>query len=65
MKQYIEPGSLLIVGNRAEAHTAALENGAAVLISRGFGASEEVIRLANEMELLLCHHHMILLLLQQ
>lgn len=51
MKQYIEPGSLLIVGNRAEAHTAALENGAAVLISGGFGASEEVIRLANEMEL--------------
>src|SRR5690606_26374566 len=48
---YIEPGSLLIVGNRAEAHTAALEDGAAVLISGGFGASEEVIQLADEMEL--------------
>lgn len=51
MRQYIEPGSLLIVGNRAEAHTAALEDGAAVLISGGFGASEEVIQLADEMEL--------------
>lgn len=48
MMRYVEPGSLLIVGNRDQAHKLALENGAAVLITGGFDASDEVKRLADE-----------------
>jgi predicted transcriptional regulator len=51
MMRYIEAGSLLIVGNRNEAHTCALEQGAGVLITGGFDTSEEVKRLADEREL--------------
>ncbi|OEG00069.1 hypothetical protein BHF71_06380 [Vulcanibacillus modesticaldus] len=51
MMKYIESGSLLIVGNRYEAHKLALENGAAVLITGGFDTSEEVKLLADELEL--------------
>lgn len=51
MKKYIEAGSLLIVGNRYLAHTAALEQGAGVLITGGFETSPEVIRLADQLEL--------------
>lgn len=51
MMRYIEPGNLLIVGNRDNVHRVALENEAAVLITGGFGATENVKRLANEMEL--------------
>lgn len=51
IKQYIEPGSLLIVGNRIEAHRVALENGAAVLISGGFGTRDDIIKIADELEL--------------
>lgn len=48
MVKYIEPGSLLIIGNRLKAHEAALKCGAAVLISGGFGTSDEVIKIADE-----------------
>lgn len=51
MKKYITPGNLLIVGNREEAHTLALENGSAVLITGGFGCSDEAKRLADEEKL--------------
>ncbi|MDI3533854.1 MAG: hypothetical protein PWQ82_219 [Thermosediminibacterales bacterium] len=51
MKSYIEPGSLLIVGNRINAHEEALKNGAAVLISGGFESNDKVIQLANQLEL--------------
>lgn len=51
MMRYIEPGSLLIVGNRYKAHTGALQNGAGVLITGGFETSEETKRLADELEL--------------
>lgn len=51
MLRYIEAGNLLIVGNRDKAHKFALEHGAAVLITGGFEASEEVIRLANRLGL--------------
>src|SRR5690606_3419107 len=51
MKRYIEPDSLLIVGNRYIAHGHALERGAGVLITGGFDTSEEVIRMANQLNL--------------
>ncbi|GIP38258.1 thioesterase [Paenibacillus sp. J31TS4] len=51
MLRYIEPGNLLIVGNRDKAHLCALEQGAAVLITGGFSASDEVVKLADELAL--------------
>jgi len=51
MKRYIEPGSLLIVGNRYEAHKAALELGAGVLVTGGFDTTAEVKRLADKLAL--------------
>jgi predicted transcriptional regulator len=51
MKKYISPDSLVIVGNRDEAHRLALENGCAVLITGGFGCSDEIKALANEKQL--------------
>jgi predicted transcriptional regulator len=51
MVKYIEPDSLLIVGNRDNAHRLSLEHGAAVLITGGFDASDEVKRLADQLKL--------------
>lgn len=51
MIKYIEPGNLLIIGNRYEAHKVSLEHGAAVLITGGFDTNEEVKQKANEMKL--------------
>lgn len=51
MVKYIEPDSLLIVGNRDNAHRVSLEHGAAVLITGGFDASNEVKQLADERKL--------------
>lgn len=51
MVKYIEPGSLLIIGNRNEAHKISLEYGAAVLITGGFDTSEEVKEIANMRQL--------------
>ncbi|SIT85093.1 Predicted transcriptional regulator containing CBS domains [Edaphobacillus lindanitolerans] len=51
MLRYTDPGSLLIVGNRLKVHNNGLRAGAAVLITGGFEASEEVKRLADEVEL--------------
>lgn len=51
MIRYITPGSLMIVGNRQGAQKLALENGAAVLITGGFDAEEEIARLADELEM--------------
>jgi len=48
MKRYINPGSLLIVGNREEAQRLALENQCAVLITGGLGCSDEIKTLADE-----------------
>ncbi|RAP75626.1 hypothetical protein DL346_19340 [Paenibacillus montanisoli] len=48
MVRYIDAGSLLIVGNRLGAHRCALEQGAGVLITGGFGTSDDVKRLADE-----------------
>lgn len=49
--RYIEAGSLMIVGNREKVQKTSLEHGAAVLITGGFEASEEVQKLANELAL--------------
>ncbi|HHY20598.1 MAG TPA: CBS domain-containing protein [Bacilli bacterium] len=51
MMRYVEAGNLLIVGNRFQVHRLALEAGAAVLITGGFDTSEEVKKLADELEL--------------
>ncbi|MCD9025948.1 DRTGG domain-containing protein [Cohnella silvisoli] len=58
MMAYIDAGSLLIVGNRENAHRTALEHGAGVLVTGGFGTSEDVRALANERQLpiLTCRH---------
>jgi predicted transcriptional regulator len=49
--RYIEPGSLMIVGNREQVQRTSLEHGAAVLITGGFEASEDIVRLADERQL--------------
>ncbi|MDW0112872.1 DRTGG domain-containing protein [Sporosarcina saromensis] len=51
MRRYIDAGSLLIVGNRLKAHELALREGAAVLVTGGFDAADEVKQLANELNL--------------
>lgn len=51
MMRYTEPGNLLIVGNRVKAHELALQAGAAVLITGGFEAGDEVKKLADDLEL--------------
>ena len=48
MKMYLSSGSLLIVGNREEAHRLALENDCAVLITGGFMCSQDIRDLANK-----------------
>src|SRR5690625_2469504 len=51
MMRYTEADSLLIVGNRIKAHEFALEAGAAVLITGGFGTDDHVKRLADKKKL--------------
>ena len=51
MRRYIDAGSLLIVGNRQQAHELALREGAAVLVTGGFDAADEAKKLANELNL--------------
>ena len=51
MLRYIDAGSLLIVGNRLKAHETALLAGAAVLVTGGFDATDDVKKLADELEL--------------
>ncbi|RKD23770.1 hypothetical protein BEP19_04900 [Ammoniphilus oxalaticus] len=51
MMRYVEPGSLLIIGNRYQAHKLSLQNGAAVLITGGFDTSEDVKKLSDELQL--------------
>lgn len=49
--RYIEPDSLMIVGNRERVQMTSLEHGAAVLITGGFHASDEVQQFANDRQL--------------
>lgn len=51
MERYISPGSLMIVGNRTEVQSLALERGSAVLITGGFEALPEIIALADDVEM--------------
>lgn len=51
MMRYTGAGNLLIVGNRIKAHEYALKAGAAVLITGGFDTTDDVKRLADELEL--------------
>ncbi len=51
MMRYTNAGSLLIVGNRTQAHEHALTAGAAVLITGGFDTTDENKRLADKLEL--------------
>ncbi|WP_018662504.1 DRTGG domain-containing protein [Heyndrickxia acidiproducens] len=51
MSKYTEAGSLLIVGNRVDAHELALNSGAAVLITGGFDTEEYVKKIADEKDL--------------
>ena len=51
MMKYIDPGALVIVGNREPVHLASLHNGAAVLITGGFGTNAAVVELADRLEL--------------
>ncbi len=51
MMRYIDAGSLLIVGNRSNAQELALTAGAAVLITGGFEANEQVKKLADELDM--------------
>ncbi|PWI58060.1 DRTGG domain-containing protein [Sulfoacidibacillus thermotolerans] len=51
MVKYVDPGLLVIVGNREAVHMAALEHGAAVLITGGFTTNAAVIHLADRLDL--------------
>jgi len=51
MMRYVDPGNLLIVGNRFKVHEHALKAGAAVLVTGGFDVPESSKRLADELEL--------------
>ena len=51
MVKYIDPGSLVIVGNRDAVQMAALEEGAAVLVTGGFPAHADAVELADSLEL--------------
>jgi predicted transcriptional regulator len=51
MMRYVEPGCLLIVGNRDNVHRISLERGAAVLITGGFDATDKVKELADKLDL--------------
>jgi predicted transcriptional regulator len=51
MMRYTDAGSLLIVGNRVDAHELALMAGAAVLITGGFDTNDEVKKLADQLDM--------------
>lgn len=51
MMRYTDAGSLLIVGNRTQAHEYALKTGAAVLITGGFDTTDANKALADELDL--------------
>ena len=51
MEKYLEPGNLLIVGNRKQAQEIAFQRNCAVLLTGGFMASPDIIELANQCEL--------------
>ena len=51
MTRYIQPESLVIIGNREDAQLLALNQGAAVLITGGFQATTQLIQKADELKI--------------
>ena len=51
MARYIQPESLVIIGNREDAQLLALNQGAAVLITGGFLATPQLIQKADELKI--------------
>ncbi|PRR80608.1 Cobalt-dependent inorganic pyrophosphatase [Clostridium liquoris] len=51
IKEYITPGCLLIVGNREEVQKLALLNECGIIITGGFKCSDNIKKLADEMEM--------------
>ena len=51
MTRYIQPESLVIIGNREDAQFLALNQGAAVLITGGFQATPQLIQKADELKI--------------
>ncbi len=51
MKKYLTVGGLLIVGNRDEVHSLALNMGVGVLITGGFKATEKNVALADRLKI--------------
>ena len=51
MTRYIQPESLVIIGNREDAQVLALNQGAAVLITGGFQATPQLIQKADELKI--------------
>ena len=51
MTRYIQPESLVIIGNREDAQLLALNQGAAVLITGGFQATPQLIQKADELNI--------------
>ena len=51
MTRYIQPESLVIIGNREDAQLLALNQGAAVLITGGFQATPELIQKADKLKI--------------
>ena len=51
MTRYIQPESLVIIGNREDAQLLALNQGAAVLITGGFQATPELIQKSDELKI--------------
>ena len=51
MTRYIQPESLVIIGNREDAQLLALNQGAAVLITGGFQATAQLIQKADELKI--------------
>lgn len=51
VRSYVEPGGLVIVGNRDEIHKVALEHGAHLLVVAGFSVSPDLIKVAHDREL--------------
>ena len=51
MTRYIQPESLVIIGNREDAQLLALNQGAAVLITGGFQATPQLMQKADELKI--------------
>ena len=51
LKAYLEPGALLIIGNREDVQRAALKTNTGLLITGGFGMSSDILKEAQALKL--------------